>query len=76
MAILKFKNFEDVDRLEKEGKGINWRFTPDQVYLNKVLRFQIKVPFPPGVYKFKTFKDAEIWERGWWVKSGAAKRTR
>lgn len=69
MPVSKFKNFEDVDKVEKQGKGISWRFTPDETYLNKVLRFQIRVPFHPGVYKFKTFEEAEVWEREWWIKS-------
>jgi len=74
MAILKFKKFEDVDKLEREGKGINWHFNPDKAYLNKALKIHIKVPFAPGVYKFKTFEEAETWEIGVWVKNGAAKR--
>lgn len=76
MTILKFKNFEDVDKFERGGKGISWRFAPDKTYFSEALKFQIRVPFPRGVYKFKTFEEAETWEREWWVKSGAAKRTR
>lgn len=68
MAVLKFKSFEDVDRFEREGKGISWRFTPDEAYLKKVLRFQIRVPFPAGVYRFNTFEEAQEWERKWWIK--------
>ena len=75
MAILKFKKFEDVDNFEREGKGISWRFNPDTSYLSKALRFQVSVPYPPGVYKFKTFEEAQAWEREWWVKSGTTKRT-
>jgi len=75
MAVLKFKKLEDVDRFERAGKGITWHFTPDKTYLEKVLRFQIRVPFPPGVYKFKTFEDAEAWEKLWWIKSATTKRT-
>ena len=75
MPVLKYRTFEDVDKLEKEGRGIIWRFKPDKSYFNKVLRFHIRVPFPPGVYKFKTFEEAEKWEREWWIKSGSFKRT-
>ncbi|MFV1950978.1 MAG: hypothetical protein ACC630_03310 [Nitrospinota bacterium] len=75
MAILKFKNFEDLDRLEREGKGISWQFTPDEAYFKKALRFKIRVPFPPGVYRFKTFEEAEQWERKWWINSGTTKKT-
>lgn len=76
MPILKFKRFEDLDRFERKGKGLNWRFTPDEVYLEKALKFQIRVPFPPGIYKFGTFEEAERWEREWWIRNGASKRTR
>jgi hypothetical protein len=76
MAVLKFKTFEALDRLEREGKGINWNFRPDKAYFRKTFRFRIKIPFPPGLYKFKTFEEAEIWERKWWIKSGATKRDR
>lgn len=75
MPVLKFKKFEDAERFEKSGKGISWRFMPDLSYMSKALRFSVKVPFPPGVYKFKTFEDAEVWERQWWIKSGTPKRT-
>ena len=75
MPILKFKKFDDLDKFEREGKGISWNFRPDQIYFTKALRFRIKIPFPPGLYKFRTFKEAEIWERQWWVKSVTARRT-
>jgi len=74
MTILKFKTFEDADRFESAGKGINWHFNPDKTYLHKALIFQIKVPFAHGVYKFKTFEEAEAWEIGFWVKNGTKKR--
>lgn len=74
MPVLKFKKFEDVDKLEREGKGINWHFSPEETYIKKALKFQVRVPFPPGVYKFKSFEEAEAWEREWWIKSGTAKR--
>ena len=76
MAILKFRKLEDLDKFEREGKGISWNFRPDQTYFKKVLRFRIKIPFPPGLYKFRTFKEAEIWEREWYIKSGVTKRDR
>jgi hypothetical protein len=75
VPILKFKNLEDLDRLERQGKGISWQFLPDKTYIKKALRFQIRIPFPPGLYKFKMFEEAERWEREWWIKSGATKRT-
>jgi hypothetical protein len=76
MPILKFRKFDDLDKLEREGKGISWNFRPDQTYFTKALRFRIKIPFPSGLYKFRTFKEAEIWEREWWIKSGVTKRDR
>jgi hypothetical protein len=75
MAIMKFKRFEDLDRFEREGKGITWHFTTDKKYLNRALKIQFQIRFPRGLYKFKTFEEAEEWEMGWWVKGGTAKRT-
>ena len=75
MGVFKFKKFEDLEKLEREGKGVSWRFTPDEAYFKKAFAFQAKVPFPPGVYRFKSFEEAEIWERKWWIKSGVTKTT-
>lgn len=66
MPVMKFKTFEDLDRFEKEGKGITWQFSPDKAYLERALRFQIRIPFYPGLYKFKSFEEAEKWEMHWW----------
>lgn len=49
MPVLKFRNFENVDRFEKDGKGINWRFKPDESYFMKALRFSVRVS-PRSVY--------------------------
>ena len=76
MAVLKFKKFEDLEKFEREGRGISWNFMPDQTYFAKALRFRIKIPFPPGLYKFRSFLDAETWEREWYIKSGVTKRDR
>ena len=57
MPILKFKKFEDLEKIEREGKGISWNFRPDQTYFTKALRFSIKIPFPPGLYKLRRLKD-------------------
>ena len=76
MPVNKFKHFEDLDRFEREGKGISWRFMPDSEFRHRALKFEIRVPFPPGVYKFKTHDEAEDWERNWWIKIGITKRTR
>jgi len=76
MPVLRFKEFEDLDRFEREGKGSNWRFKPDEVYLKKALKFRIRVPFPPGIYRFESFEEAGRWEREWWIRNGTAKRTR
>ena len=76
MSIMKFKKFEDLDKFEKEGKGINWHFAPDKIYLKKTLKFHIPSLFPSGVYKFKTFEKAEKWGREWCIKSGVTRRTR
>ena len=75
MTLLKFKNFEELERMERKGEGIKWQFAPDDAYFKKLLRYKIKVPFPHGVYKFKSFEEADEWERDWWMKSGITKRT-
>jgi len=74
MAILKFRTFEELEELESKGKGIKWNFKPDANYIKNALMFSTKVPFPPGVYKFKSFEEAEKWEREWWIKSGITKK--
>jgi len=56
MPVLKFKNLEDLDRLEREGKGISWQFTPDKIYLGKALQFQIRIPFPQGCTSLRPLK--------------------
>ena len=73
MPVMKFKKFEDLDRFEKEGRGISRRFDEDGSHFKKALNFSARVPFPPGVYKFKTFVEAEAWEREWWIKNGTTK---
>jgi hypothetical protein len=73
MPVMKFKDFEDLDRLEREGKGVTWQFKPDRAYLRKVLRFHVRVPHPSGLYRFKTFGEADKWEMDWWIRDGASK---
>jgi hypothetical protein len=76
MPVIRFKKFEDLEKYEREGKGISWNFKPGKSYFKKVLQFKIRIPIPSGLYKFKTFEEAERWEREWWIKSGATKRNR
>lgn len=76
MPVLKFKTFEELEKVERAGKGVSWIFAPDAAYLAKALRFQIRVPFPPGVYKFRSFEEAEGWEGEWWIRHGASDRAR
>ncbi len=76
MALIKFKTFEDLEKFEREGKGLSWNFRPDKSYFRKALRLRIRIPFPHGLYKFRTFEEAEKWEREWWIKNGVTKRNR
>ena len=75
MPLLKFKTFEQLDEFEKQGKGINWNFNPNESYYKKVFKYRVKVPFPPGLYKFKSFDEAQEWERKKWIEHGSGKRT-
>ncbi len=56
MPILKFKNLEDLDRLEREGKGISWQFTPDKTYIKRPLDFKSEFHFPQGCIDSKHLK--------------------
>ncbi len=75
MPVLRFKTFEDLDRYEREGKGISWCFAPDEAYFQRALRFRVRVPIPPGIYRFDTLVKAQEWERQRWVGDGTARRT-
>lgn len=74
MALLKFRTFEELDELEKKGKGINWNFCPDKSYYRSIFKYHVKVPFPAGVYKFKSFEEAQKWEINKWIEYGYRKR--
>ncbi len=73
MPVYKFRSFDDLQSFERQGKGITWYFKPTKDYFKKALKFKVKVPFPPGVYKFKSFKESQRWEMDWWIKSGVNK---
>jgi hypothetical protein len=60
MAVLKFKTFEALEQFEKEGKGINWNFRPDQAYFRKALRFKLKIPFPLGFTNLELLKKLKF----------------
>ncbi len=59
-------------RLGKESKDV----LPQQIcfHTQQAVEKAFKAVFL--LYKFKTFKEAERWEREWWIKSGATKRNR
>ena len=58
LSIKKFKTFEDAERAL-------WVFNPDEIYYKKILklfdnRLYLKVNKTPcGIFKYKTFEDAE-----------------
>jgi hypothetical protein len=74
MPLWKFKTFEDLEKFEREGKGVSWNFRPDETYFRKALRFRIRIPIPFGLFKFRTFEEAEEWEREWWIRNGTPER--
>ena len=76
MPLIKFKTFEELEKFEREGKGISWNFKPDNTYFKKALRFRIRNPFPFGVFKFRTFEEAEKWKMEWWIKNGIMGKTK
>jgi hypothetical protein len=62
MPVYKFRSFEELEGLEKKGKGIKWHFSPDARYWRKALTFIPPCPFPRGVFRFRSFKEANEWE--------------
>ena len=58
MTVQKFKTFEEAERAL-------WNFNPDKEYFKKVSAFYAlfsrlnKFSYPKGIYKFKTFEEAE-----------------
>ncbi|MBI5050193.1 MAG: hypothetical protein HZC11_04785 [Nitrospirae bacterium] len=63
MAVLKFKNLEDADRESNRNIRHKKGFTEE---LNKFFHLAVefrkdKTFVPKGVFKFKTFEEAEKW---------------
>ncbi|HSL88227.1 MAG TPA: hypothetical protein VK870_02880 [Ignavibacteriaceae bacterium] len=58
MTIQKFKSFEEAERAL-------WNYNPDEEYFKKVSAFYAlfsklnKFSYPKGIYKFKSFEEAE-----------------
>jgi hypothetical protein len=65
MAVLRFRNFEELDLLERQGKGITYNFRPSKDYYNKALNFSVKRSGPAGVHRFGTFEEATQQEMKW-----------
>ena len=62
MPVYRFRSFEELERLEKEGKGMKWRFSPDESYWRKALKFVPPCSAPRGVFRFQSFDEANDWE--------------
>lgn len=65
MTILRFKSFEELDLLERQGKGIKYNFRPNKGYYKRVLTSSVRRAGPAGVYRFRTFEEAEEQEMKW-----------
>ncbi len=58
MTVQKFKSFEEAERAQ-------WNFHPDEKYYREMISFYklfcklSKFSYPKGVFKFKTFEEAE-----------------
>jgi len=62
MPVYKFRSFEESERIEKRGKGVKWCFSPDARYWRKALAFIPPSSFPKGVFRFRSFDEANDWE--------------
>jgi len=65
MTILRCKSFEELDLVERQGRGINYNFRPNREYYERALSFSVRRAGPAGVYRFKTFEEAEEQETTW-----------
>jgi hypothetical protein len=62
MPVYRFRSFEELEGLEKNGKGIKWRFSPDARYWRKALKFVPPCSVPRGIFRFQSFDEANDWE--------------
>jgi hypothetical protein len=62
MPVYRFRSFEEIEALEKKGGGVKWRFSPDESYWRKALAFIPSSSFPKGVFRFRSFEEANEWE--------------
>ena len=62
MPVYRFHIFEELEESDKKGEGIKWRFSPDARYWRKALVFIPPSSFPKGVFRFRSFDEANDWE--------------
>ena len=62
MPIYRFRSFEELEGIEKKGKGIKWLFSPDANYWRKALKFAPPSPASRGIFRFQSFDEANEWE--------------
>jgi len=68
MPVYKFRSFEELERFEREGRGIRWNFGPDRRHWDQAGEFLLPRRYPPGVYRFRSFEEAQDWTLKWQVR--------
>jgi len=74
MPVYKFRSFEELEGLERKGKGIKWHFSPDARYWRKALAFIPSSSFPKGVFRFRNFEEANEWKMKHLIRQAFLKR--
>ena len=75
MAVLKFKTFEDAEQAL-------WNFNPDENFFREIHELFIfaaklnPVVYPRGVFKYKTFEDAQEQRLEWELENAVERRAK
>ena len=76
MPVYRFRSFEELEELQKKGKGIKWCFSPDARYWRKALRFVPLCPASRGIFRFRSFDEANDWEIKHLIRQAYGRTTR